>query len=69
MQIAMKNLAIAGGLLVLFAYSNMAYSFDSLRARRKAEREVNEADLRAAKAEGRAEVMKEERYERPDPRI
>lgn len=69
MQMAIKNVAIAGGLLVLFAYSNIAYSFDSLRARRKTDREVNEADLRAAKAEGRAEILKEERYERPDPRI
>lgn len=69
MAMAMKNLAIAGGLLILFAYSNVAYSFDNLRARRKADREITDAELRAARAEGRAEVMKEERYERPEPRI
>ncbi len=69
MAMATKNLAIAGGLLILFAYSNVAYSFDSLRARRKADREINDAELRAAKAEGRAEIMKEERYDRPEPRI
>ena len=69
MAMAMKNVAITGGLFILFAYSNVAYSFDNLRARRKTDREINAAELRAAKAEGRAEVRKEERYERPDPRI
>lgn len=69
MAMAMKNIAIAGGLLILFAYSNVAYSFDSLRARRKTDREITDAELRAAKAEGRAEVMKEERNDQPDPRI
>ncbi len=69
MAMAMKNLAITGGLLILFAYSNVAYSFDSLRARRKADRQINDAELRAAKAEARAEIMKEDRNDQLDPRI
>ena len=69
MAMAMKNLAITGGLLILFAYSNVAYSFDSLRARGKADRQINDAELRAAKAEARAEIMKEDRNDQLDPRI
>ena len=58
---AMKNLAIAGGLLCLFAHSQMRWSYDSMRlerkaeiARRDAEERVHDAELRAARAEGRA---------------
>src|SRR3546814_3272063 len=32
---AMKNLAIAGGLLCLFGYGNTRWSYDALRARRR----------------------------------
>ncbi|SEH18713.1 putative oxidoreductase [Sphingopyxis sp. YR583] len=60
---AMKNLAIAGGLLCLFGYGNTRWSYDALRARRRAEvaesaaqRHATEAELRAARAEGRAEA-------------
>lgn len=31
----LKNIAIAGGLLILFAYNGVSHSFDSLRARRR----------------------------------
>ncbi len=34
---AMKNIAIAGGFLCLLAYDQKSWSFDSYRARRKAE--------------------------------
>lgn len=58
---AEKNLAIAGGLLALFAVSQMRWSYDSMRLRRKgelatreAELRAHEAELRAARAEGRA---------------
>lgn len=60
---AMKNLAIAGGLLSLFGYGNTRWSYDALRQRRrdemathKAQQQAAEAELRAARAEGRAEV-------------
>lgn len=59
---AMKNLAIAGGLLCLFGYGNTRWSYDALRQRRRdelarhdAERRAGEAELRAARAEGRVE--------------
>ena len=59
---AMKNLAIAGGLLCLFGYGNTRWSYDALRQRRRdelavhdAQQRATEADLRAARAEGRAE--------------
>ena len=60
---AMKNLAIAGGLLCLFGYGHTRWSYDALRAKRRAEvaegaaeRHAVEAELRAARAEGRAEA-------------
>lgn len=59
---AMKNLAIAGGLLCLFGYGHTRWSYDALRARRRselaahdAERRASDAELRAAHAEGRVE--------------
>ena len=61
MQIALKDLAIAGGLLLVFAYGQMRGSYDYIRAARKgevktqdADARVHEAELRAARAEGRA---------------
>lgn len=61
---AEKNIAIAGGLLALFAVSQMRWSYDSVRLRRKgelstrdAEARAHEAELRAARAEGRAEAV------------
>ncbi|GGD85789.1 hypothetical protein GCM10011515_01780 [Tsuneonella deserti] len=60
---ALKNLAIAGGLLVVFAYGQMRWSYDHIRAARKGEvvaadatARAHEAELRAARAEGRAEA-------------
>ena len=59
---ALKNLAIMGGLLLIFAHSQMRWSWDAMRRERRGERERNEAekrvqdaDLRAARAEGRFE--------------
>ena len=59
---AMKNLAIAGGLLCLFGYGHTRWSYDALRQRRRDEltahetqQRASEAELRAARAEGRAE--------------
>ncbi len=61
---AMKNLAIAGGLLCLFGYGHTRWSYDALRAKRRdelaahrAEAHATEAELRAARAEGRAEAV------------
>ena len=61
---AMKNLAIAGGFLCLFAHSQMRWSYDSMRLHRKAEiaerdsvTKVHDAEMRAAAAEARAEGM------------
>jgi putative oxidoreductase len=61
---AMKNLAIAGGLLCLFGYGHTRWSYDALRQRRRdelakhnAEARLTEAELRAARAEGRAEAV------------
>ena len=48
---ALKNLAVMGGLLMVFAYGQMRWSYDHWRARNK----VHDAELRAARAEGRAE--------------
>ena len=50
--LALKNLAIIGGLLMTFAYGQMRGSYDYLRAKRQAHR----AEVRAARAEGRAEA-------------
>lgn len=61
---AMKNLAIAGGLLCLFGYGQTRWSYDALRQRRRdeltahrAQQHASEAELRAARAEGRAEAV------------
>src|SRR3546814_647056 len=60
---AMKNLAIAGVLLCLFGYGNTRWSYDALRQRRRdelathrAQEHATDAELRAARAEGRAEA-------------
>lgn len=60
---AMKNLAIAGGLLCLFGYGHTRWSYDALRQRRRDElaahstqQRAAEAELRAARAEGRAQA-------------
>ena len=55
-MMAMKNLAIAGGLLCLFGYGNTRWSYDALRRKRRDEIDAHNAELRAARAEGRAEA-------------
>ena len=62
---ALKNVAIAGGFLCLFAHSQMRWSYDSMRLTRKteiAERDgvtkAHEAEIRAAAAEARAEGLR-----------
>lgn len=60
---ALKNIAIAGGLLVVFAYGQMRWSYDHIRATRRGEvvaadatARAHEAELRAARAEGAAQA-------------
>ena len=60
---ALKNIAIGGGLLVVFAYGHMRWSYDHMRATRRgevvardAEVRAHEAELRAARAEGAAQA-------------
>ena len=50
---AMKNLAIMGGLLMVFANGQMRWSDDHWRMRNKAA----DAEIRAARAEGKAEAL------------
>ena len=51
---AMKNLAIAGGLLCLFGYGHTRWSYDALRTKRRDERTAHQARLDAADTELRA---------------
>jgi len=58
---ALKNVAIIGGLLMVFAYGQMRWSYDHIKAERRGEAAAREAELRAheaelaaARAEGRA---------------
>jgi len=58
---ALKNVALIGGLLMVFAYGQMRWSYDHIRAERRgeiavrnAEHRAHEAELAAARAEGRA---------------
>lgn len=58
---ALKNLAIAGGLLLVFAYGRIIGDWKLVRANRESELEaaearekLHEAELRAVRAEGRA---------------
>jgi putative oxidoreductase len=48
---ALKNLAMMGGLLMVIAYGQMRWSYDHWRERDR----LRKAELRAARAEGRAE--------------
>jgi putative oxidoreductase len=50
----LKNIAIAGGLLCLTALDTARWSYDAMRARRRAELEAHQAELRAHDAEVRA---------------
>jgi putative oxidoreductase len=58
---ALKNLAITGGLLLVFAHSQLWYGWDRVRRDRRAEiaerdaaTRVHDAEVRAARAEGTA---------------
>ena len=51
----LKNVALAGGFLILFAQRHMAWSYDTMRERRTAETATRAAELRAERAEGRVE--------------
>jgi putative oxidoreductase len=63
----MKDMAIAGGLLLVFAHSQIWYGWDRIRRERHheletrdAEGRVREAELRAARAEGAAHPVEVE---------
>lgn len=69
---ALQHLALIGGLLVVFAYGQMRWSYDHMRATRKgevaaakADERAHEAELRAARAEGRAEALDRDGDGRP----
>jgi putative oxidoreductase len=58
---ALKNVAIIGGLFMVFAHSQIWYGWDAMRRERQGERaalrseeRLHDAELRAAKAEGLA---------------
>ncbi len=51
----LKNVALAGGFLILFAQRHMMWSYDTMRERRSAETATRAAELRAERAEGRVE--------------
>jgi putative oxidoreductase len=53
LTLALKNIAIAGGLLAVFAYGQVRGTYDHMRAQSK----IAKAELRAAHAEGKAEGL------------
>lgn len=68
----LQHVALIGGLLVVFAYGQMRWSYDHIRAARKgelaaakADERAREAELRAARAEGRAEALDRDGDGRP----
>jgi putative oxidoreductase len=72
---ALKNLAIMGGLLLVFAHSQMWWSYDAMRRTRKgeiarhdADARAREAELRAARAEGAAAALAPEAVAPPKRR-
>ncbi len=72
---ALKNLAIMGGLLLVFAHSQMWWSYDAMRRTRKgelatlsADERARDAELRAARAEGVAAALAPEVVEPPKRR-
>jgi putative oxidoreductase len=61
MVASLSHLALIGGLLVVFAYGHMRWSYDHMHAARRGEiaaadanDRAHEAELRAARAEGAA---------------
>jgi putative oxidoreductase len=66
----LKNIAIAGGLLCLTALDNVRWSYDAMRARRRAElaelraeHRTHDAEVRAARAEGAAAATQQAQQE------
>lgn len=64
LSMALKNFAIIGGLLLVFAHSQLWWGWDRMRAERRgeiaardAQAHAHEADLRAARAEGAASAL------------
>ena len=57
----LKNVALAGGFLILFAQRHMKWSYDTMRERRTAETVTRAAELRAERAEGRVEGARDVR--------
>jgi putative oxidoreductase len=60
----LTHLAIIGGLLMSFAYGHMYWGYDRMRAQRKGElaavdanERAHDAEIRAARAEGRADAL------------
>ncbi|WP_420607255.1 DoxX family protein [Novosphingopyxis sp.] len=66
----LKNLAIAGGLIMIFSYGNVSHGLDRMRGKRDRERDLHEAELEehrereAARKRGDFDVAT-----RPDNRI
>ncbi len=52
----LKDVAIAGGLLLVFAHSQIWYGWDRVRRERRDEIAAHDAELRAARAEGAADA-------------
>ncbi len=70
MVAALKNLALMGGLLLVFAHSQMWWSYDRIRLARRgelttrsADERARDAELRAARAEGVAEALAPDRVQ------
>ena len=51
----LKNVALAGGFLVLFAQRQMRWSYDTMRESRKVDGTLRDAEMRAERAEGRVQ--------------
>lgn len=71
----LKDVAIAGGLLLVFAHSQIWYGWDRVRrvrseeiAAHDAEARAHEAELRAARAEGVAQAADHPHAAEPPPR-
>ncbi len=52
----LMHVALIGGLLGIYAHSQISWSYDALRHRRDEDRSVQDAELRAARAEARADA-------------
>lgn len=61
-QNALKNLAIIGGLLMVFAYGQVSWRLDTWKERTKRQ----DAEVAAARAEARADVLEQNRTVVPD---